>query len=184
MGWKSKIQLPPQSIQIDTTSRSTNWSRGLSPFVIGPIELYDNHASKNFENSWQFSKVYKNHTDVDGNPTSDYWSWAKAGWADNYAHRYPMGKGAVPQYSFWAGKKLSYIEARKQIYIPLYAKAVQKTEAWKILLNESVKNQNVYLLDFDGYDRGDMTYEDVINCEDKKMGHAFVLAMLLDGYIK
>ena len=46
--------------------------------------------------------------------------------------------------------------------------------------------QDIYLQDFDGYNhkaRG-MTYDQVINNEQWKMGHAFVLAMLLDEYIK
>jgi hypothetical protein len=37
----------PQGVYaIDTTSRSTNWTRGLSPFFLGPIPLYDGHVSK------------------------------------------------------------------------------------------------------------------------------------------
>ena len=43
--------------------------------------------------------------------------------------------------------------------------------------------KDLYIKDFDGYNnkgRG-MTYDEVINCESRKMGHGFVIAMLLDG---
>jgi len=116
---------------VNTTSSSKNWSKELSPFYIGPVNLYDGYTSKNFENTWQYSKVYKQHTDELGNPTEEYWNWAKAGWNDDWAHRYPMGLGAIPLYSLWQGEKLGYIAARKKIYIPLYKEAVSKTEAYK-----------------------------------------------------
>jgi hypothetical protein len=48
---------------VNTTSKAENdWQRDLSPFHLGPCELYDGHVSKNMENAWQYSKVYKNHT--------------------------------------------------------------------------------------------------------------------------
>ena len=176
--------VPENAIKIDTTSRSVNWSKALSPFFVGPIELYDGYVAKNVENAWQFCKVYEQHIDCAGNPSEEYWKWAKRGWDDDWAHRYPMGRGSIPKYSLWDGDKLGYIEARKKIYIPLYSKAVQKTLAFKYLKKILQGNKNIYLVDFDGYNHKskDMTYDDVINCETRKMGHAFVLAMLLDGY--
>lgn len=44
--------------------------------------------------------------------------------------RFPRGRGAKPLYSYWNGKKMSYIEARHQIYAPLYSNAVEKTIAY------------------------------------------------------
>ena len=32
----------PGDVVINTTSQSNNWSRGLSPFYLGPIPLYEN----------------------------------------------------------------------------------------------------------------------------------------------
>ena len=83
--------------------------------------------SENMENLWQFAKLYAQHADENGDPTEAYWMWVLRGFADKKAHRYPMGKGAVPLYSYWRGEKLSYIEARKKIYGPLCAKTVMKT---------------------------------------------------------
>ena len=170
---------------VDTTSHSNNWSRGLSPFFLGPIPLYDGTTARNMENAWQGSKVYIEYADEENNPSHAYFDWARRLWNDSRAHRYPMGKGRKPLYSLWDGEQLSYIEARKKIYAPLYAEAVEKTPAYQTLLRLYNAGHTISLIDFDGYDhkRLKMSYEDVINCEDRKMGHAFVLAMMLENQI-
>lgn len=171
---------------INTTSRARGcWSSGLSPFYLGPIDLYGGYVSLNFENAWQFAKVYEEDADAEGNPTERYWEWAKLGWADSKAHRYPKSKGRKPLYSIWDGEKLTYVEARKKIYIPLYAKAVRQTSAFSHLKTLYAIDDKMVLWDFDGYDHRKlgMSYEDVINCDTRKCGHAFVLAMMIDGYM-
>lgn len=170
----------PKQGAINTTSTSRNWSRGLSPFFLGPIPLYGNYVSCNMENAWQFAKVYRNHLDEFNEPSLDYWLWATDGWANPKPQRYPMGKGAIPEFSFWDGQRLTYVEARKRIYIPLYAHAVQQTDAYSQLREVSQK-QDIWLWDFDGYDYRElgMTLKEVVNCPFRKMGHAFVLLMLL-----
>lgn len=80
-------KVPDVAIEVNTTSRSKDWSRGLSPFFVGPVELYDGRVAQNVENAWQFSKVYRKiysqqHIGPDGLPNEDYWKWAEAGWAD------------------------------------------------------------------------------------------------------
>lgn len=174
---------PAPAGYINTTSRSTNWSRELSPFFLGPIELYGGHVAQNCENAWQFTKVYPNFLDEEENPTPEYFAWAAKGWADTRAHRYPMGKGSIPAYSWWDGRKLSYIEARKEIYIPLYAKAVQKTSAFQRLKKMYQAGEDIVFFDFDAYLHRDlgMSYQEVMDCPTRKMGHAFVIAMLLEG---
>src|SRR5579885_3078321 len=113
---------------VNTTSRAeTLWERTLSPFFLGPIELYGGRVSKNMENAWQFAKVYEEHANrTNGAPNAAYWKWAEAGWADSRARRYPMGRGAKPLYSLWDGKHLGYVEARSKIYGPLYGRAVRE----------------------------------------------------------
>lgn len=172
------------SIAINTTSRSLTWSRGLSPFLCGPIKLYGKFVSKNIENAWQYSKVYSQMADEDGNPTEEYWRWAQEGWGSSRARRYPLGRKApVPLYSLWDGQRLGYIEARVRIYCPLYADAVEGTEAFKILSSLYSKWGRITLWDFDGYDhrqRG-MTYRDALLDGTRSMGHSFVLAMMLEN---
>lgn len=168
---------------VNTTSHGNGWESGLSPFKLGPIRLYDGMKSLNFENAWQYSKVYARHDHEDDiEPTSEWWVWAKAGWANPRAVRYPMGKGAVPVYSWWNGQQLGYVAARKKIYCPLYAKAVEKTSAWKKLKQLYRAKKDLWLWDFDGYDHRalKMSYRDVLECPTRKMGHAFVLAMMLE----
>lgn len=175
----------PEGVEvINTTSRSTTWSRGLSPFFLGPIKLYSKYRSINMENAWQYSKVYEYYLEDDDTVGDRYFKWAQEGWNSIRAHRYPMGRDAKPLYSYWDGEKLSYIEARKKIYIPLYAEAVQKTYAFQQLKKKHEAGEDLYLWDFDGYNHRNlgMSYEDVINDPNKKMGHAFAIAMLLENF--
>jgi hypothetical protein len=167
---------------VDTTSKA-GWSSRLSPFKIGPCDLYGYGEAKLMENAWQFSKVYKCHADEDGEPTQAYWDWAEKGWASNTPHRYPMGKGAVPLYSLWDGGRLGYVEARKRIYIPLYAAAVVVQPAYERLKGMYLQEKSIGLWDYDGYDylKLGMTLADVLECTTRKMGHAFTLAALLRG---
>lgn len=169
---------------VNTTSRSNTWSKDLSPMIVGPV--YANGIKcENVENAWQFSKVYHEHVDENNEPTTDYFAWRDKGYKSNWAERYPMGKGRIPLYSYWNGNQLDYIQARKDIYIPLYADAVIKTDVFKQLKALYQSNNNLILLDFDAYNHRDlnMTWDQVIHNKDKKMGHAFVLAMLLEGVI-
>lgn len=184
IGPKDKVN--DKQLVINTTSRSTVfWSKQLSPFYLGPVELYNNFFSLNMENAWQYSKVYPEYLDNNGDPSSDYFVWAKNGWNRKWGDRYPMGKGKIPVYSFWNGEKLNYIEARKQIYLPLYQKAVIETDSFKKLKDVYKKEECITLFDFDGYDYSklNMTLDDVLNEPKKKMGHAFVLAMMLEEKI-
>lgn len=175
---------PEGSEVINTTSRSTTWSRSLSPFFLGPIDLYSGYKSINMENAWQFAKVYEYHLEDDGSIGERYFNWAQDGWNDKRAHRYPMGRDAKPVYSYWDGKTLGYVEARKKIYIPLYAKAIQQTSAFEKLKKMHEDGRDLYLWDFDGYDHKalNLTFDQVIHDPNRKMGHAFVIAMLLENY--
>lgn len=175
--------VPADANIIYTVSTSKNWSKGLSPFFLGPVKLYGDYVSQTVENAWQYTKVYYSQIDIEGEPTEEYWKWAKEGWANPKAVRYPMGKGAKPMYALWNGEKLDYIQARKRIYVPLYSHAVVKTEAFK-KLQEICYNteETIYLWDYDGYDhkKFDMSYLDVLNCKTRKMGHAFILGWMLE----
>jgi hypothetical protein len=141
------------------------------------------------ENAWQYAKLYPQHADASGNPTQRYWDWAKRGWASDWADRYPVGRGMKPLCSLWNGEKLDYIEARKKIYIPLYTTAVRETPAWIWLQEQYEEKQkegkDLVLWDFDGYDirQTRQALEDTIEDPSRPMGHAFVLAMMLEGLL-
>lgn len=60
---------PEGYVLVNTTSRSKKtWEQQLSPFNLGPVDLYSVFKSRNVENAWQFSKVYKDFTDEQGEP--------------------------------------------------------------------------------------------------------------------
>lgn len=91
---------------INTTSKDDkDIGKQLSPFFLGPVVLYEHKTAENMENAWQFSKVYKEFSDKNNKPTTEYFAWAKRGWKDKFAHRYPYGKGAIPLYSYWKIKE-------------------------------------------------------------------------------
>lgn len=178
--------VPIDGIEINTTSRSTTWGRSLSPFLLGPIDLYGEYKSKNMENAWQYAKVYEYYLEDDGTVGPRYFKWAQDGWNTQRANRYPMGRDAKPLYSYWDGEKLTYTEARSKIYIPLYSRLVRETFAFKKCKELHEEGHSLYLWDFDGYDHKalNLTYDQVINDPNRKMGHAFVIAMLLEGYLQ
>ena len=91
-----------------------------------------------------------------------------------------MGKGAKPAFTWWSGQALDYLTARREVYIPLYAKAVLGSAAWAQLLSLYRTQGELTLWDFDSYDRGSLTYQQVASDPHRKMGHAFVPGMLLD----
>ena len=186
--WGKVIDQDQSGVVVVDATSSSGLSSDLSPFLIGPCKLYTVQGveleAQNVENAWQFGKLYAHHADENGDPTEAYWMWALTGFADKKAHRYPMGKGAVPLCSFWDGEKLSYIEARKKIYGPLYAEAVMKTAGWKMLVDSYNSVERLYIRDWDGWDmpkHGMNNLTEVLNNPRKKMGHAFVLKMLLEN---
>lgn len=174
---------PLDGVCVNTTSSAVlSWSRDLSPFFLGPCPLYGGFVSQTMENGWQYAKVYSKHVGPDGLPTDEYRDWARAGWSNPRANRYPVGKGKKPAFSWWDDQKLDYIEARKRIYVPLYARAVVRTAGFKQLKAlVAAEKKTIYLLDYDAYPhlQMGMSLSDVLNDPNRKMGHAFVLLMLL-----
>lgn len=171
---------PYGGVDIDTTSNSGQ-CRDLSPFILSAP------PAKRFENLWQFSKVYKSQVlAIDEYPDAAWYKWRDGGYALDRAVRYPMGKGAIPLYSLWDDEKLGYIEARKKIYIPEYAKNVVSTDSFAILRELYADGETLVLRDYDAYDHNKlgMSLIDVVNNPKRKMGHAFVLIMMLTNKLE
>lgn len=168
-------------VVINTTSSSKDWGSAFSPFFLGPVETYDGMKAENVENAWQYSKVYRQHVNKFGTTNGHWMDWRNEGWANPRAQRYPMGKVLKPLFTYWDGNKYGYIEARKKVYAPLYAQAVVNTLPYRKLKNYYTQGKEIVLIDYDGYDylEEGLTLIEVINNPNRKMGHAFVLAMLL-----
>lgn len=175
---------PYGGTEIDTTSGSGKF-RDLSPFILGPISV-GSLTSENFENLWQFSKVYPEHLLPNKEPSKKWFDWRAKGLQDKRAHRYPMGKGRTPAYSWWFGEALNYIEARKKIYASIYAGTVKQTNSFRKLEIIYKAGKTIVLRDYDAYDhiKLGMSLKDVINNPNRKMGHAFVLAMILTNTLE
>jgi len=166
----------------DVTTRGPEPWQCLSPMLLGPVMLYAGQWSRTVENAWQYSKIYPEHQFEPG----AYWNWAQSGWANPRAVRYPMGKGAMPAYSLWAGEELDYVTARRRIYMPLYAQAVRFYQVALLqALRDAAAREDIVIADFDAYDHRALGYswDDVINDPDRKMGHGFVLAMMIEGIL-
>jgi hypothetical protein len=173
-------------LEVSPVSRGTLEEQTLSPFLLGPCRTPNNVEFQNMENLWQFSKVYPQlgHVETEGpnkGLPNDTWSdWHLQGAADSYAHRYPAGRGQVPAYSYWGRYCLSYIVARKMVYIPEYAMLAAEVPLYKQLRREYRKGANIIIRDFDAYSiwNSDMTLLDVFNGQ-RRAGHGFVLAAML-----
>lgn len=179
---------------LDVTSNHPNErvSHSLSPLWLHDITAPDGEFCYRFENLWQYTKVYKEFTDKNGNPTDEYWKWRSEAFVrTDKGVRYPFDKARRPEYAYWMingeWHKLGYLDARKIIYIPEYAKLVTKTDFYKELKEyyDTHSNVNLALADYDAYNnyKFDMSLVDVYN-DYRKAGHAFVLKMLLEGDIE
>jgi len=96
----------------------------------------------------------------------------------------------VPIGHWFNGKLLGYIEARKQIYVPTYAKLIKKKQVIKDMKKMITKGDKLMILDLDGpprksYPTGllmtDDNWETMINDEKYPFGHGYVVAALVAG---
>lgn len=184
--WVPDIEVVVTSRKIKTLN--CDHMPSLSPFFLGPCTTPDGLEFHNMENLWQYSKVYEQHiirgegNPKRGLPSPEWFDWREDGASMRVADRYPMGKGAQPLYSWWNGLHFSYVAARKAIYCPEYGKLARKTPDFKRLRKEYQAGAKIVLRDWDAYDVWGTTSDwvSILNDPDRKMGHGFVLAMMLD----
>lgn len=166
-----------------------------SPYgELGPYVLKDENGII-MENKWQFSKVYpwvpktiqkysrwdstviwdypqEVHINDQNEPNSDYWKWRSLGLNCKYAVRYPVGKGKHRGTCLYAlkekdGKKLDYIEARKEIYLSEYCSLVKKQPKFHKLKQRLDESENLLIIEVDGPHQEDLNYyKDRYNVKD------------------
>lgn len=188
---KTHIPTNVHYYQADVTSSSSCQTfREMSPFLVGPGQTDRGETYQRFENFYQFSKVYQSYADEKGNPTDLYFQWRREGFGMDKANRHPV-RGSKVLYSLYYEKTpdgdirschLGYVESRKKLYIPHYARLVVKTEGFKKLKEKYDNGERIALIDYDAYDEFDMVK--VVNNPNKVMGHCFVIKMLLQGDIE
>lgn len=174
-------------IELTPVSKDPEWSE-LSPFFLGPCRTPDGTLFHNMENLWQFSKVYPEHLDKYREINADWWTWHKQGAEQESAQRYPMGKSraAQTQFSRWGSLRLSYVAARKLIYVPEYAKLLEAHPKFRRLRREYKKGASILIRDYDAHDI-DKVYAgsnknpwlEALNNPKRKFGHGFVMGMAL-----
>lgn len=221
---------------IDVTSRNKdkNIINDLSPFYIGPCKSSYGIEFKRFENMWQFSKVYEGDaifnkkmslkkeipipfscSDTNGNPTKEWHDICLFGAQSDIAYRRPFtGKPLYHYYKNANGQieRLDYVESRKRVYIPEYAKLIYNTPTFQNLKCLADSGKKIALVDFDAYNYYNpiamekiyasalkkhknlsytlkdlfniKTMKDVVNFAELPVGHGFVIKMLLQGDIQ
>ena len=222
-------------IVIDVTSRvirdhefmkeHPNFEKDLSPFYIGPVISSDGVKANIFEIFWQCGKVYPPHDD-NGKPNQAFFAWRNKFYALNKVSKELMRHACEDlgyqhsdcrYFAYFNQEKeewipLDYVESRKKVYIPEYAKLVYNTDSFKWLKTLVDKGQKIALLDFDGFNYHSETamkkrykafvnkypntklkekdflaiksMKDVTNCPFLAVGHAFTLKLLLQGDIE
>ncbi len=138
------------------------FARELSPFYIGPVESSDGVTAQIFEIFWQCGKVYPCHDD-NGKPNAAYFEWRNSFYSKpectkdlmrhtcksiGYEHKDAL------YFAYFDKEKaehlpLSYVEARKKVYFPEYAKLVYNTESFRYLKSLVDSGKKIALVDFD-----------------------------------
>ena len=117
---------------------------------------YENHYSKKV--IWDWPKEI--HV-LDGVLTKKYHNWRYEGMKAQSPIRYPVGRSNVKycKYSLKGDSEtkvdstdihLNYIDARKQIYIPLYHEMIRKTSLYQDLLDLVRNGQKILIIEIDG----------------------------------
>lgn len=157
----------------------------LSPMKLGPIKE-KGLVSENLENFWQFSKVWKEDLDEEGNIKDEFYKRRKKAFSDKKATRHVPGKkGQYCEFVLWGEERLDFYEAKKKIYCKLYEKYATKTSAFKELLGMIEEGYNIQILGYDGRDIKDIStfpYEKELRNKEYIFGHEIVLAYLLYKY--
>ena len=138
--------------------------KDFSPFYMGPVVTSDGLTAHIFEHYWQASKVFPCHVDYMGDIKNEYWQWRKEWFdktkvTDKTASRRPhtlLGyKDKDCLYSLYYNgtnwERLSYVEARKKMYITEYAKLVVNSDSYKWLKKLYEEGKKIALVDFDGF---------------------------------
>ncbi|CAF0722364.1 unnamed protein product [Didymodactylos carnosus] len=147
--------------------------------------------------------------------TNAYWNWREKGMNNKYFVRWPTGGKNMEEIQFAFRSedvqphttiipndyRLSYIESRKKIYLPVYTSLVKKHPKFQELVNYHRSGENLLIIEVDGpheeslpyyknkYDVNDtfienhtmlMTLENnkiMINDDKHPWGHGYALAM-------
>ena len=188
-------------MNVNVCSGSNQIYKELSPMKLGPIEVnvvnsrnkIKIRTAKNLENLWQASKVWEDDVYMDtGMPKKEWFKRRSRYFKDKKAHRHIKKSKTnknknVSLYSLWVDqktlevKKLSYLEARKEVYCPIYKQLASQTKAYKKIDKLLANGTNIQILGYDGYDyeTEGKTLEECYNDGSRPFGHELVLVSML-----
>jgi len=169
-------------IDIDVTSHSESLLfKQLSPFVLGYVQVDSGLWSLNLENAWQYSKVFAEHLDEQGEPSDEWFAFRDEGFARKNAVHFPMGRGAKHKYAYYNGEKLGAFDARVKMFIPWYLELAKETEAWSWLEAEYRAGKRILLRDFGAIDNIEhrKTFDQCLADPHTKLCHGYILASAL-----
>ena len=167
-------------IDVTSKNRDPQFKSDISPMYIGPFVTPDGVTCNVFELLWQCSKVYPCHVNEDGEPAAEYFDWRNKHFAEpkpalndkravkriRHINDEICSKHKDTLYSLWYNpltkkyEHLSYVEARKKIYLPVYAKLVAGTKTFKMLKDKVDAGEKLALLDFDAFNIYDDTVKE------------------------
>jgi hypothetical protein len=186
-------EAPDNCKKINVTSAQSK----SSPYrlQLSPMHIFSEPYAKDymcFENYWQSGKRYEtleNQEQIE--KQSEWWKAQTSG-----KRRYPLGKGKkilhgiYPELGF--KEPLDYISSRKNVYLPLYIKAVADSSVIKDL-QITLKQKSIVIYDFDGPRSEDgkpvcleLTKElfyEKLNDPKFPFGHGYIVAGLISGVI-
>lgn len=93
------------------------------------------------------------------NLTDEYYKWREKGFNAPYAIRYPVGFNARSTCLYALAnnvdgtiktEKLNYIQARKEIYFPLYCELAKKCKEYSELKEMVINGKNILIIEVDG----------------------------------
>jgi hypothetical protein len=134
--------------RVDVTSGGTKKlghfkSCTLSPMMVGPVLDWDGNKATRFENLWH---PQLGHWDVErGEPTRAWHMWKSQGLSKPKGMRTPPEVASLKKKSrqanadwtpighWWDGHCLTYLQARRVIYVPVFARAVVLVPAFTFL---------------------------------------------------
>ena len=105
---------------------------------------------------------------MDGKLTPEYFEWRHKGMYAKEAIRYPVGYKHRHKCLFTlkedengvidVDRKLDYVQARKEIYMPLYCNLVKKEKKFKELKERLRKGENLLIIEVDGPHQESLDY--------------------------
>lgn len=110
------------------------------------------------------------HVGDDGKLTPEYVAWRAKGFANPDAVRYPVGfhgrhacLGALLDehavaHTDPSGHLLGYVEARKEIYQPLYMRLARRRPEYRELLEKLRRGENLLIVEIDGLHQESLPY--------------------------